>query len=273
MTIPLQQEADSVTNWFEKNDMVISSEKTKLMIVTTDANRATKLTPLGTKFSVSVCNEVKDETNSEKLLGVVMNNQMTWKNHLYGDDENMGLLKELSQRVGMIRKIRNFVDNNVLKTIINGMFTSKLIYGITVYGGVWGLQGIMNEEQIHSKSITKEDMRKLQVLQNSTLRILLRKPRETPVTTLLRDANQMSVHQLVAYHTACQTFKIYRNQRPAYHFNRLFGSENIQRTRAETNLETRVEFGLSLARSSFFYISISSHLELITIPHEDSNNH
>ena len=90
LQVKLQQEADSVTNWFEKNDMVISSEKTKLMIVTTDANRATKLTPLGTKFSVSVCNEVKDETNSEKLLGVVMNNQMTWKNHLYGDDNTWG---------------------------------------------------------------------------------------------------------------------------------------------------------------------------------------
>ena len=133
------------------------------------------------------------------------------------------------------------------------MITSKLIYGISVYGGVWGLPEIMHEEQIHSKSITKEDMRKLQVLQNSTLRILFRKPRKTPVTTLLKDANQMSVHQLVAYHTGCQTFKIYRNQRPAYHFNRLFSFENIQRTRAKTNLETSEEFGLALARSSFFY--------------------
>ena len=33
----LQHEATTVSNWFEKNDMVVSSEKTKLMIVSTAA--------------------------------------------------------------------------------------------------------------------------------------------------------------------------------------------------------------------------------------------
>ena len=97
-------------------------------------------------------------------------------------------------------------------------------------------------------------MRKLQVLQNSALRLLYQKPRETPVTTLLHDANQMSVHQLVAFHTATQTYKIYKNHEPKYHFNRLFGNtEDQYRTRSEANLETRIEFKLSQARKSFFY--------------------
>ena len=249
----LQQEADTVTGWFLKNDMVVSSDKTKLLIVTTGANRSAKLTPSGTSFSVSICDEVKHETKSEKLLGITINNQLNWKNHLYGDEETLGLVKDLSKRLGMLKKVRKYVSKGVFKLILNGIFTSKLIYGITVYGGVWGIPGIFNEVPVNSTSISKEDMRKLQVLQNQALRLLLNRPRETPVRSLLSEANHMSVHQLVAYHTGCQTYKVSRNKEPIYHHERLFGSPTLLNTRSAANMETRVELNLSLGRKSYFY--------------------
>ena len=73
--------------------MVVSSEKTKLMIVSTAANRASKLTPNNLSLIVTICGETKHETKSEKLLGITMNNLLNWKNHLYGDEENLGLVK------------------------------------------------------------------------------------------------------------------------------------------------------------------------------------
>ena len=122
-----------------KNDMVVSGEKTKLMTVTTAANRASKLTPGDITLHVNVCGDIKHKTKSEKLLGITtMNNQLNWKNHLYGDGENLGLVKELSQRIGMLRQVRRYVSDKTFKTFLNGMFTSKLIYGITIYGAVWG---------------------------------------------------------------------------------------------------------------------------------------
>ena len=77
----------------------------------------------------------------------------------------------------MLKQIRKYVSIGVFRMIINGLFNSKLIYGITVYGGVWGLPGIFTEDATNSTGITKEDMRKLQVLQNSALRLLYQKPR------------------------------------------------------------------------------------------------
>ena len=64
-------------------------------------------------------------------------NQLTWKNHLYGDDDNIGVIKQLSQRIGMIKQTRKFVNDKVFRTILNGLLNSKLIYGITVYGGIY----------------------------------------------------------------------------------------------------------------------------------------
>ena len=67
-------------------------------------------------------------------------------------------------------------------------------------------------------------MRKLQVLQNKAVRLHKWTPRDTPTSTMLAQSREMSVHQLVAYHSALQVYKIQTTKKPAYHYNRLFGA-------------------------------------------------
>ena len=106
---------------------------------------------------------------------------------------------------------------------LDGIFTSKLIYGITVWGGIWGLPGSLDETNRKSTSITKEYMRKLQVLQNSALRTQTGSRYDVPTATLLSKTGQLSVHQLAAYHSATQVNKIHESKQPSYHQFRLFG--------------------------------------------------
>ena len=133
------------------------------------------------------------------------------------------------------------------------MFTSKLIYGITVWGAVWGIPGDLDQEKRRSISTTKEDMRKLQVLQNKALRLYLRKPYDTPTSDLLLLSNQLSVHQLVAYHSAVQVFKIRESQKPSYHFERLFARSQSSRYSSSSTEANRIDYEISLARNSFFF--------------------
>ena len=51
----VQAEADKVINWFSRNDMVCSSDKTKLLIVGTRANRQTKLIENNLSLKVNIC--------------------------------------------------------------------------------------------------------------------------------------------------------------------------------------------------------------------------
>ena len=188
-----------------------------------------------------------------KILPAFKNKGNRFDLKYYRPLSNLPEVSKLAEKAAH-EQLFTYVSDITFKAVLNGMFISKLIYGITIYGAVWGLQGILNDEPVNSTSISKEDMRVLQVLQNKALRLLLRKPRETPVINLLKESNQMSVHQLVAYHTANQTFKVFRNQEPSYHYQRLFGDDvNQQSTRAATHLEGRVEFNRSLGRYSFFY--------------------
>ena len=58
----------------------------------------------------------------------------------------------------MIRQIRKFVNDTVFRTILNGLFNSKLIYGITVYGVIWGVPGVLNEDSVNSTPSLKKKL-------------------------------------------------------------------------------------------------------------------
>ena len=102
-----QVDSDKVINRLKKNDMICSGNKTKLLPITSRAKRASKLT--GAARGIIVDGKHKVETESEKLLVFVVNNSCSWKNHLYRDAENLGLIKQLSQKIGIIRRLKTFL--------------------------------------------------------------------------------------------------------------------------------------------------------------------
>ena len=135
---------------------------------------------------------------------------------------------------------------------MEGLFSSKLIYGITV----WGIPGSLDEEARASRTMTKEDLRKLQVLQNKCMRLVTSSEYRTPTEHLLRATGSLSVHQRTAQLTLAQVHTISRFKKPTYHYNRLFGHAgptNQPDTRLARQGINRIEFRLSLARASFFY--------------------
>ena len=178
-------------------------------------------------------------------MGVVINNTATFKHHVYGDEENKGLLKQLSSRVGILKKLSKNLPLARLKLIYDGLFNSKLVYGITVWGRVWQIPGSLDEDLASrtSSSITKEDVRKMQVLQNKCLRLVTDSDYRTPTSILLQKTNSLSVHQLMAHLSLTQVYGIHKSKLPPYHYKRLFGTAQ------------RIEFNLSQARSNFFYQS------------------
>ena len=97
----LEVQALKVTNWFHQNKMIVSGDKTKFLVVGTQANRSANLENKTLKIMVDGHEAI--ESKSEKLLGLIMNNVGTWKSHLHGDSENPGLLKDLSKRIGMLK--------------------------------------------------------------------------------------------------------------------------------------------------------------------------
>ena len=123
----IQKEADLSCSWLKDNRMIVAGEKSKLLIVGTKELRRSKLTE--EPLSILVDGKIVSETKSEKLLGIVINNQMTWKEHLYGEDWRMegnspGLIPQLTQRFGILRKLSKYSSKKKLKIFASGLFYS-----------------------------------------------------------------------------------------------------------------------------------------------------
>ena len=129
----IQQEAEISASWIKDNRLVCSGEKTKLLIIgTTELKRTLRTDNI---MEINVCGERVMETKSEKLLGLIVNGEMTWKEYLYGEkwrtkkeDNFIGLIPKLAKRVGLLKQMRNKMDDKTFNMVSNGIFNSLLIY-------------------------------------------------------------------------------------------------------------------------------------------------
>ena len=150
------------------------------------------------------------------------------------------------------------MPSDKFRTVANSLFYSKLVYCISVWGGVWNLPGVLDDQDRSLTSISKQDMGKLQVLQNSVLRLQTGLGWYSSTEQLVNRANTLSVHQLVAYHTVLLVHKCRTSGEPLFMYRRLFPNVNQQQDslgplRSLTNENITINFHLSLAHGSFFY--------------------
>ena len=128
----MQEHCSTVSNWFLKNKMVCSGDKTKLLVLGTRSNRYHKIEKQNYVPQLEICGKTILESECEKLLGILVNNAITQKNHLYGYQEHPGLLPTHSKRVGFLDKMRKYMTDSKFKQITAGLFLSKLNYGISL---------------------------------------------------------------------------------------------------------------------------------------------
>ena len=122
----IEHDVKIVIDWFNINEMICSAEKTKVLFVGTSANRRSKINQNNVSMDITIGDEIIKESSSERLLGLILNNTLTWKNYLYGNEDYEGLLKQLSKRVGILKKIRKFMPADKFKTVISGLFTKDV---------------------------------------------------------------------------------------------------------------------------------------------------
>ena len=219
----------------------MAGDKSKFMIIGTKRLRSKKNL---NEMKITVDGKEIVETASEKLLGVVINNELTWKNHLYGDQDHQGLIPQLSQRLGMLKKMSKYMSRENLKYFSSGIFYSKINYCLPVFGNVFGL-GEYKEENSRYQSYTMKDNHNLQVLQNNLNRLLLGANRNTSTKQLIEETDSLSIQQMIAYHTAVLTYKVINSGKPSYL------SKRMKRGRSGYIEQTNLR--LSISREGFIH--------------------
>ena len=75
----LQKSTDGLVEWTQLNHMALNPEKTKYMIIMTRQKRQNLLVNFP---SIHIANKAVEEVDCHALLGVVIDNNLSWLNHV-----------------------------------------------------------------------------------------------------------------------------------------------------------------------------------------------
>ena len=158
---------------------------------------------------------------------------MKWAEHILDNKES--LVKSLSSRVGALKKLSRVANFKNRKMIANGVFMSKLVYLIPLWGG-------------SAKFLIKS----LQTLQNKAARAVTKLDWNTTTSELLKQCSWLSVHQLSVYHTLVLMFKVMQAKSPKYLYSMFSTSYNYKTREAETGkIKYTRQPELGLSKDSF----------------------
>lgn len=129
-----------------------------------------------------------------KLLGLTVSDDLSWALHV------SELAKTIGQRVFIIRRLKETLPVTHLIKVGEALINSKIRYGIAVYGSI----------QLTEEEPKTWPMKRLQVLQNNLMRIVLGKKKSDCVSVrfLLQQTGYLSINQLSTYHTLQEMFCI-----------------------------------------------------------------
>ena len=111
----------SISQWFISNKLLLNVVKTNVMVFTTknkvyDVDNV-KVTMNGIRIK---------QTRHTKFLGVILDEHLTWNNHIEQS--------KLNKTIGIVYRARNRLDPNILKLLYISLVYPYLSYCILIWG-------------------------------------------------------------------------------------------------------------------------------------------
>ena len=110
----LNHELKSVAEWMKCNRLALSVLKTNFLLF-----HSSKLKP-NQSLRIKIDDALIKQVCSTKYLGLTFDSNLTWKSHINE------LCLKLSKTVGILSKVRHFVDNHILVKGLNPGVISKV---------------------------------------------------------------------------------------------------------------------------------------------------
>ena len=189
----IQTDLNNVYEWLQTNRLHLNVKKTKWSLIGTHQKLSR-----AENVSIDICGETLEKVDEYKYLGMFFDKNLNWHYHI---DK---LCSKVSQRTGLLRRIKYCLPNETLKMLYNALVLPLFDYGNIIYS---------TADHTHLK--------RLQVLQNKGARLILNCHYRTHVKDMLFSLNWMSVKERADFHRVCLMYKCKNNLAPPYLSNRL----------------------------------------------------
>ena len=122
----LNHDLEKVHAWLTANKRTLNSNKSEYMII----GSRQKLNSIdATTTNISIAGEQITRVKSTESLGIIIDEQLKWHEH------NNKQCKTTSARIGMLRRSRDFVTQDVLITMYHSLVLPHFTYCSTVWHG------------------------------------------------------------------------------------------------------------------------------------------
>ena len=103
---------DLVSKWFEENYMFLNADKGHFICLGKDTENETFI------FN----NFIFDNSNEEKILGITIDNKLTFK------DQIKILCRKTAQKMGALSRLLNNLSDSQIRSIFNSLIKSQFMF-------------------------------------------------------------------------------------------------------------------------------------------------
>ena len=159
----LQTNVHELQKWTELNHMALNLSKTKVMLITTRQKRQV----LENAFpAITVSNHTLEEVRNHTLLGVTIDNNLSWTDHL------SNVSKGLSKKTYQLTRIKSYLNAQSRKLFYTAHIQSAIDYASTLWDSASG-NAMQPLVRVHRRAIKAVLMKpQINLIDYKTIRIL-----------------------------------------------------------------------------------------------------
>ena len=116
----INNELKKVNTWLQLNKLSLNTDKSKFMLF------HKKRTP--PEINISINNSDIERVSQFTFLGIVLDETLSWKNHI------TMITNKLSRIKGVLHRLKSIFPKNILLTIYKSLFMPHINYGSLVWG-------------------------------------------------------------------------------------------------------------------------------------------
>ena len=124
----LSEKFKLLSDFLVSNRLKLNDDKTHLMVLTTSQKRRRNICDL--QVTITTPTKTVTATPVERLLGGWIDQDLKWAEHILHNKES--LVRGLTTRVSALKMVCKAAPLKVRKIIVDGIFTSKLSYLISL---------------------------------------------------------------------------------------------------------------------------------------------
>ena len=182
--------ATDIKQWMTKNKLKLNEDKTEIIAVGSKFSlkhlKATTVDIAGSQIDIVTAGSIRS-------LGVFFDSSFTMKSQI------TNICKSIHFQLRNISKIRDTIDTDTTKLLVNSFITSRLDYCNSLLSG-----------------ITSSQVNRLQKMQNRAARIVSRTKPSEHITPVLKDLHWLPVNYRIKFKILCFAYKCRTGTAPPY---------------------------------------------------------